>query len=133
MNRTNAIEGYKLILQSQLKDSERDEMKFAPEIVNSENLTEVQLIAACRDRARLFRFDTTSTIQEMKAEKPHTQFTRDKKDRTETRRQNREQQQGHTVPDAQEVLLKYFNYPEVQATERELIEMASDKTRVPEV
>lgn len=130
-HKTNTLEGYKLILQAQLKESETNEMKFASEVVNSENMTEAQLNAQCRDRARLFRFDTTSVITQMSGEKPHAQFTREKKDMTENRRLNREQEQGQQVPDAQVVLQKYFNDEDVKASEKALLEMATDQNKVP--
>ena len=127
----NAYEAYQLILQSQLVEAEQHEAKFASEVVNSGDLTKAQPSAACRDRVRLFSFDINAKLTKMKHVNPHKQFTSQKADSTETRCQSREKQQGQTVPNAAEVLLKYLNNDEVKQFEKPLLNCASEPACIP--
>ena len=50
---------------------------------------------------------------------------------TESRRLNREKEQGQRIPDAAECLMKYFRDEKVVQSKKTLLEFAANHSRIP--
>ena len=58
-------------------------------------------------------------------------FSRQRVETTESRRLNREKEQGQRIPDAAECLIKYFRDEKVVPSEKTLLEFAANHSRIP--
>ena len=72
------------------------------------------------------RREAHDLLAEMAAKKPHTQFDRRQRVQTETRRRDKDKLEGLKILDPSEVIPKYLENEEVQATEKRLIEAATN-------
>ena len=129
---THAYEGYKMIMQAQLDKSRREEneAKFKTSIQDWEKMEPMALKLKCHEAAEAMRSEAQGLLRAMEDKNPHQQFKRRQKVMTETRRQNKEDQEGITMLNPSEVIPKYLENEEVRNLEKNLIECA-EKKRIP--
>ena len=88
-----------MIIKAQLEESRKDdnEMRLKTSIKDWQEMEPLVIKQQCHEIAEKTRQEAHGLLLEMKHKKPHKQFVSQQKMMTETRRQNKEQQEGHKM------------------------------------
>ena len=96
-HKVNGYTAYKMLIGSQMEEAQRRAISFKPQVVNADKMTEAQLLGKCQKVARSFVTDCRNVLKVMEEKNPYRIFSRQRVETTESRRLNREKEQGQKM------------------------------------